>query len=165
MSLPLTRRIARAALLVAAGAAPVVGAAGSASAVDLPKAADLGGLTKVDPSSVTETAGNALENTSAVAGPVAGEVVKKAVPEAGRAGNKTLQKLAPTAKKTTGHVTGDTKDTVGDTTRALPAEGLTKDLPLAEELPAGQLLAGLPVTKGLPTDGLPVSGVLGGLGG
>ncbi|MGW9040438.1 ATP-binding protein, partial [Streptomyces sp. NPDC055721] len=34
MSLPLTRRIARAALLIAAGAAPVVGAAGSASALD-----------------------------------------------------------------------------------------------------------------------------------
>ena len=31
MSLPLTRRIARAALLIAAGAASVVGAAGSAS--------------------------------------------------------------------------------------------------------------------------------------
>ena len=38
MSLPLTRRIARAALLVAAGAAPVVGAAGAASAApELPQ--------------------------------------------------------------------------------------------------------------------------------
>ncbi|MYZ38804.1 ATP-binding protein, partial [Streptomyces sp. SID4917] len=36
MSLPVTRRIARAALLVAAGAAPVIGAAGSASAAALP---------------------------------------------------------------------------------------------------------------------------------
>lgn len=36
MSLPLTRRIARAALLVAAGAAAGVGAAGSASAAELP---------------------------------------------------------------------------------------------------------------------------------
>lgn len=35
MSLPLTRRIARAALLLAAGAAPVVGAAGAASAAGL----------------------------------------------------------------------------------------------------------------------------------
>ncbi|GAA0460059.1 ATP-binding protein [Streptomyces olivaceiscleroticus] len=148
MSLPLTRRIARAALLVAAGAAPVVGAAGSASAIDLPKAADLGGLTKVDPSSVTETAGDALENTSAVAGPVAGEAVRKAVPEAGRTGNETLQELAPTAKKATGRVT-DTKDAVDDTTRALPTEGLTKDLPLAEKLPAGKLLAGLPVADAL----------------
>ncbi|MBZ4015792.1 ATP-binding protein [Streptomyces purpurogeneiscleroticus] len=166
MSLPLTRRIARAALLVAAGAAPVVGAAGSASAVDLPKAADLGGLTKVDPSSVTETAGNALENTSAVAGPVAGEVVKEAVPEAGRTGNETLRKLSPTTKKTTGHVSG-TKDAVGDTTRSLPTEGLTKDLPLAEQLPTGELLGQLPLAKGLPTDslgGLPVGGLLGGLG-
>ncbi|MDG4866190.1 ATP-binding protein, partial [Streptomyces sp. T-3] len=44
MSLPLTRRIARAALLTAAGAASAVGAAGSASAVDLPATPDLGGL-------------------------------------------------------------------------------------------------------------------------
>ncbi len=36
MSLPLTRRIARTALLIAAGAAPVVGAAGAASAAELP---------------------------------------------------------------------------------------------------------------------------------
>ena len=43
MSLPLTRRIARAALIVAAGAAAGVGAAGSASAApQLPAAPNLG---------------------------------------------------------------------------------------------------------------------------
>ncbi|MER5180366.1 ATP-binding protein [Streptomyces sp. NPDC002896] len=62
MSLPLSRRIARAALLVAAGAAPVVGAAGSASAVDLPTAApNLGGLTALDAGSV-ESAAPAVES-------------------------------------------------------------------------------------------------------
>ena len=46
MSLPLTRRIARAALLVAAGAAAGVGAAGSASAAaELPATPNLGGVT------------------------------------------------------------------------------------------------------------------------
>ncbi len=50
MSLPLTRRIARAALLIAAGAAPVVGAAGSASALDhnIAPTGSLGGLTALD---------------------------------------------------------------------------------------------------------------------
>ncbi len=48
MSLPVTRRIARAALLVAAGAAPVVAVAGTANAADQTKAADLGGLTQLD---------------------------------------------------------------------------------------------------------------------
>ena len=48
MSLPLTRRIARAVLLDAAGAASVVGAAGAASAAELPSTADLGGLSALD---------------------------------------------------------------------------------------------------------------------
>ncbi|MFE0582435.1 MULTISPECIES: hypothetical protein [unclassified Streptomyces] len=48
MSLPLTRRIARAALLVAAGAAPVVGAAGAASAAGLESVPQLGALTAPD---------------------------------------------------------------------------------------------------------------------
>ncbi|UQA93269.1 hypothetical protein [Streptomyces halobius] len=44
MSHPVTRRIARAALLIAAGAAPVVGAAGSANALSVPPKAPVGGL-------------------------------------------------------------------------------------------------------------------------
>ncbi|MGW4022218.1 ATP-binding protein, partial [Streptomyces sp. NPDC005009] len=49
MSLPLTRRIARAALLVAAGAAAGVGAAGSASAApEQPAAPNHRGLTAED---------------------------------------------------------------------------------------------------------------------
>ncbi len=59
MSLPLTRRIARAALLIAAGAAAVVGAAGSASAAPagLPATPNLGGLTALD------SAGSAAPST------------------------------------------------------------------------------------------------------
>ncbi|MFE2145020.1 ATP-binding protein, partial [Streptomyces sp. NPDC059456] len=48
MSLPLTRRIARTALLLAAGAAPVVGAAGAASAAGLESVPQLGALTSPD---------------------------------------------------------------------------------------------------------------------
>ncbi|RSS78678.1 ATP-binding protein [Streptomyces sp. WAC06614] len=49
MSLPLTRRIAQAALLMAAGAAPVVGAAASASAAGLePVTQSLGPVSAMD---------------------------------------------------------------------------------------------------------------------
>ncbi|ARF57257.1 hypothetical protein [Streptomyces gilvosporeus] len=54
MSLPVTRRIARAALLVAAGAAPVVAAAGSAEAVALPQAPGVGSLSALDTAGVSQ---------------------------------------------------------------------------------------------------------------
>ncbi|MFE9841294.1 ATP-binding protein [Streptomyces goshikiensis] len=72
MTLPLTRRIARAALLLAVGAAPVVGAAGAASAAGLDavqQLPQLGGLTDpgaaaqavpVAPGELTGTAGSLL---------------------------------------------------------------------------------------------------------
>ena len=84
MSLPLTRRIARAALLIAAGAAPVVGAAGSASAVDLQQAAPLGSLTALDADGVGGTVDGASEQVSDVAGTTGGAAVKKAAPAAGK---------------------------------------------------------------------------------
>ncbi|MFF6773537.1 ATP-binding protein [Streptomyces sp. NPDC012637] len=73
MSLPLTRRIARAALLVAAGAAPVVGAAGSASALDhsLAPTDALSGLSVLDAAnagSAVDTAGQAGETLGQTAG-------------------------------------------------------------------------------------------------
>ncbi|GGW86185.1 ATP-binding protein [Streptomyces malachitofuscus] len=85
MSLPLTRRIARAALLVAAGAAAGVGAAGTATAApELPSAPNLG-LTALDgaPGStvdnVTRGVGKATPDANEVT-PAAGKTVKKAVP-------------------------------------------------------------------------------------
>ncbi|MER6994206.1 ATP-binding protein [Streptomyces sp. NPDC000410] len=96
MTLPLTRRIARAALLVAAGAAPVVGAAGSANAAPLPQAPELGGLTQTDGAALgttadgatkqatdlTSEAGGQLVGTLSTAGKVAGQTGKTAVPAA-----------------------------------------------------------------------------------
>ncbi|GAA2631781.1 MULTISPECIES: ATP-binding protein [Streptomyces] len=79
MSLPLTRRIARAALLVAAGAAPVVGAAGAASAAGLESVPQLGQLTAPDTAAtadaatgVLDTAGGATKSLPAPAADVAG---------------------------------------------------------------------------------------------
>ncbi|MGW6575717.1 ATP-binding protein [Streptomyces sp. NPDC054945] len=75
MSLPLTRRIARAALLLAAGAAPVVGAAGAASAAGLESVPQLGGLTAPDAATAdaaTDAVGSATKTLPAPAADVAG---------------------------------------------------------------------------------------------
>ncbi|MEU9383506.1 ATP-binding protein, partial [Streptomyces sp. NPDC048279] len=86
MSLPLTRRIARAALLVAAGAAAGVGAAGSAGAApSLPAATpNLGGLTALDGASVGNTADSAAQNVAGTVGHTGGRTVESALPASGR---------------------------------------------------------------------------------
>ncbi|GAA2725849.1 MULTISPECIES: ATP-binding protein [Streptomyces] len=133
MSLPLTRRIARVALLVAAGAAPVVGAAGSASAADLVKAPDaLGGLSSVDSANL----GNNLDSTSHQAGSVAQGVGAKAVHTTTSTVGKATKEHVPAAQKAVGQVAGGAGKAVGET-----AKGVTK--------------TGLP-TQGLPTQGLPL---------
>ncbi|MBA2944350.1 ATP-binding protein [Streptomyces himalayensis] len=117
MSLPLTRRIARAALLVAAGAAPVVGAAGSASAAQLPvDAPKLGGLTALD-----------------------GGTVESAVPGA----KSTVAPVVGHTHGVLGHTVGSAK---GLPAADLPEADLpTADLPAAE-LPGAELpTAGLPL--------------------
>ncbi|MEU5419816.1 ATP-binding protein [Streptomyces sp. NPDC001407] len=137
MSLPLSRRIARVALLVAAGAAPVIGAAGAANAADF-KAPELGGLSTVDGASL----GNNIAATSHKAGVATAEVGHKAVDTAAPGTTDTLGKTAqsttPAAQKVAGDLGGSAAGVVGTT-----AETATK--------------GGLP-TKGLPTGGLPIGG-------
>lgn len=85
MSLPLTRRIARAALIVAAGAAAGVGAAGTASAApELPTTPNLG-LNALDgaPGSTVNTVTRGVHQVTPDAdevAPAAGATVKKAAP-------------------------------------------------------------------------------------
>ncbi|MBD9732197.1 ATP-binding protein [Streptomyces sp. H28] len=126
MSLPLTRRIARAALLVAAGAAAGVGAAGTASAAPgLPAAPDLGGVTALDGAAQTVTG-------------VAGET-----------GGKTVEKATPAAQQAAGSLTGSAGDVLDDTAGAaaeggdLPTDSLTsRGLPSAKTLPVQDLPLG-----------------------
>ncbi|PWI11879.1 hypothetical protein DIZ27_03970 [Streptomyces sp. NWU339] len=69
MSLPLTRRIARAALLVAAGAAAGVGAAGSAVAAPaLPATPNVGGLTALDGSNLASPVNDTTQVVNEAAG-------------------------------------------------------------------------------------------------
>lgn len=71
MSLPLTRRIAKAALLTAAGAATVVGAAGIATAAPAQPAGPLGGV-NLD----TPITNGPLDNTTSNVTGLLGETAK-----------------------------------------------------------------------------------------
>ncbi|WP_309061363.1 ATP-binding protein [Streptomyces sp.] len=115
MSLPLTRRIARAALLVAAGAAAGVGAAGSASAApELSTAPNLGGLTALD-GATGNTVSSVTQSVTETA-----EDADKVVP----AVDTTVEKTAPVVKK-------------------LPTESLTRGgVPSARTLPVQDLPLG-----------------------
>ncbi|MFI8825857.1 ATP-binding protein [Streptomyces sp. NPDC053431] len=129
MSLPLTRRIARAALLVAAGAAPVVGAAGSASALDhsIVPTGGLSGLTALD----SAAAGSTVDTASQTATGVVGETGSKAVGTAAPAAGKTLGTVGETAGAATESAEAPTGGAVGSLpTGDLPTNGLMGGLPL-----------------------------------
>ncbi|MGW0735083.1 ATP-binding protein [Streptomyces sp. NPDC002851] len=156
MSLPLTRRIARAALLGAAGAASVVGAAGSASAVNVPATPDLGGLSQLDGAGLGNTVDQAAQglsgqatDTGSQATDTGSKAVKKAVPAAGKAVDKAGKRATPAAQKATGTATKAAGDTAGSTKGGLQTEGL----------PTDSLTSG--VSSGLPASGIgPVGGAL-----
>ncbi|MFZ4302048.1 ATP-binding protein [Streptomyces cinereoruber] len=133
MSLPLTRRIARAALIVAAGAAPVVGAAGSASALDhgLAPTGALGGLTALDVSESGSTVDGASRSTAGVVG------------QAGEAAAPVAQKVAgDTAGTAAGEVLGKTAGAAVESTEGPTGGALGGGL---GGLPTGQTLGGLPL--------------------
>ncbi|MEU2282870.1 ATP-binding protein [Streptomyces sp. NPDC013178] len=111
MSLPLSRRIARAALLVAAGAAAGVGAAGSASAAPaLPTTPDLGGVTAADGTNVGDTV----------------DTVKQAVPTVDKTGDKAVKQTAGAAggvlrdAESTAKKNGVSTDSLTKTGKTLP---------------------------------------------
>lgn len=147
MSLPLTRRIAQAALLLAAGAAPVVGAAGSANAAELPATPDLGGVTALDGANLGNTVDGATQNATGMAGDTGSKAVKKAVPAAGKTVGKGAKTATPAAQKAAGDLAGSTGDVVGDTAGTatkggLPTDSLTKGGLPTESLPVQSLPLG-----------------------
>ncbi|MFC9925590.1 ATP-binding protein [Streptomyces sp. NPDC127190] len=138
MSLPLTRRIARAALLVAAGAAAGVGAAGSANAAaNLPAATpNLGGLTAVDGAHVGNTVDGATQNVTSLAGHAGGKAVEQTVPAAGKTGGSAVKKTTPVAQKAAGDAAGAAGGVLGDTASTATKGGLP-NLPVQGGLPLG----------------------------
>ncbi|MBO8187016.1 ATP-binding protein [Streptomyces spirodelae] len=117
MSNPLTRRIARTALLTAAGAATVVGAAGAASAVELP-ASPVGGVSNLDGEGVGNTLDKTARDTTSLAGHTGGNAVKKTVPAAGRTVGKAGKTAAPAAQHLTGSAVGEAGDMLGQVAAA-----------------------------------------------
>ncbi|MGE7436896.1 hypothetical protein [Kitasatospora sp. NPDC001175] len=158
MSLPLTRRIAQAALLVAAGAAPLVGA-GSASAADLvPPTSDLGaGLTQLD--SAPDSAGTVEEATHQAGealGTTGAATVQAGVPATADAAGKTIAKALPNADHSIGRVAGPTARTAAVTgaLTQVATKAADKALPvLTERLApvAGKALPELPGTRTVPS--------------
>ncbi|MGA5700842.1 ATP-binding protein [Peterkaempfera bronchialis] len=155
MSLPLTRRIAQAALLVAAGAAPVVATAGTASAAELPRTADLGGLTQLDSDSLAgqvrdvahqtgKQAGGAGSSAVAAGVPTAadtlGTTAAAAIPEVNRFAGSAAEQAGATASTTGGMASDATQRAVAPVTAGSPLSALT-----GGGLPTGQLTGGLPL--------------------
>ncbi|MFB8125753.1 ATP-binding protein [Streptomyces bacillaris] len=151
MSLPLTRRIARTALLIAAGAAPVVGAAGAASAAELPRTPDLGGLTALDGAGLGNTVDSAARQGTQAASETGGRLVGTALPAAGATVGKTARVAAPAVQETVGQTAGSAGEALGGVTDAaaggLPTDSLTQ----GGGLPTDALTKG-----GLPLDELPI---------
>ncbi|MEF2527041.1 MULTISPECIES: ATP-binding protein [Streptomyces] len=126
MSLPLTRRIARTALLLAAGAAPVVGAAGAASAAGLD---------------------SSLPQLGALTGPQAADSASEAVPAAPGQVADTAGALLGGLPAAQALPTGAVP--AGDLAGAVPAQGLPTDALPTGSLPTDSLPLG-----SLPLNGL-----------
>ncbi|MFJ4676254.1 MULTISPECIES: hypothetical protein [unclassified Kitasatospora] len=176
MSFPLTRRIAQAALLVAATAAPLA-AAGAASATEVVPQTDLGaGVTKLAdvPNSgdavqgATHELGHVVGTTGAATlaagGPAAADAAGNTVAHNLPSTDDALGKLGPLGKA--GQLTGSL-DTLTD--KVAPAvEEKVAPAVTDKVVPAAQKVTGTPlstVARGLPTDklaqGLPAADKLG----
>ncbi|WP_431951008.1 ATP-binding protein [Actinacidiphila sp. bgisy167] len=137
MSLPLARRIARAALLVGAAAAPLIGA-GAASAAELPQVGKVGGLTNMD--KAPELAGT-VNGVAKQSGAV-----------------RTVQETLPATTETVGGLAKSTQPTVqGAATQAAKTVGGTA-YELGKSAKAPGLPGGIPSTGQAPLKGLPLGG-------
>lgn len=159
MSLPVTRRIARAALLVAAGAAPVVAAAGTANAAALPKAPDLGGLTSLDSAGASQTLDDTAQHGVGLVNDLGSKAGEKLAPALLDTGGVAAHKLTPALVETAGAVVQHASPTtqkaadsaegvVGKTLK----DGISTDALAANA--AKSLLGGLPLGKAPAGGGL-----------
>lgn len=140
MSLPLTRRIAQAALLLGAAAAPLIGAGAAHAAA--PQQA-VGGLTHVDGAELGSTVDSASQHTAGLATQSSTAAVKSTVPAAGRIVGTAGRTATPAAQQGAAQATDAAGRIVGATAESLPVAGA---LPNAGALPTDQLpLKALPL--------------------
>ncbi|WP_328915904.1 MULTISPECIES: ATP-binding protein [unclassified Streptomyces] len=154
MSLPLSRRIARAALLLGAAAAPLIGA-GAAHAAVLPQRGT-GALTNLEGADFGDAVDSMSHQTTVLVAEAGTDAMKATLPTTdhilGTAGTKGLpavQKAAGRGVDTAGRFVGGA------------AESASGSLPGAEALPNA---GALPVASALPTTGvvterLPLKGI------
>ncbi|MFI0900175.1 ATP-binding protein [Streptomyces sp. NPDC020983] len=141
MSLPLTRRIAQAALLLGAAAAPLVGAGAAHAAA--PQQAGMGGLTAVDGTELGSTVDHASQSATGLAAHGGGQAVQTALPGAARLVGTAGTTAAPVAHQGAAQATDAAGRVVGATAESLPVAGA---LPDAGTLPADELpLRALPL--------------------
>ncbi|MEU1626200.1 ATP-binding protein [Streptomyces sp. NPDC020096] len=129
MSLPLKRRIARAALLVAA-AAPVIGMGASvAQAAELPEAAT--GLSGLSSPETIHNADAAVHKAAGVVNEAGSNAAKTVLPTATDAVSKTGKGAGPTANQLVGQANQTAGDVVGSTAKSATSNGLpTGSLPV-----------------------------------
>ncbi|MFD7508399.1 ATP-binding protein [Streptomyces sp. NPDC059853] len=134
MSNPLQRRVTKAAIVLAA-AAPLVGAAGQASALGLPTNGELNGITNLDPA----TLGNAVEGAAKTAGGLTGEE-NRTLPALGETANTAIQGTVPAAQQVVGELAAE----VATEGAGALGKTLTSAAPV-DPTSATQLLGGLPI--------------------
>ncbi|WBB63294.1 hypothetical protein O7599_12520 [Streptomyces sp. WMMC500] len=106
MSHPLKRHFARVALVVAAGAAPVVGAAGAASAVELPSTNGLNPVSALESGSLPATASQTGTEVLTSGAETAAQISEGAGP--------TTEKALSSLQETTGKTVEQGSTAVGD---------------------------------------------------
>jgi hypothetical protein len=138
MSLPLKRRIARAALLVAADAEPAPRQITGAAAAEQTTTPELSGLTSLDKTAVDHAVQGASHKANDLATEAAGPTVARALPEAGKAARKGGRALDPVTRKVASDTGSTAAHTLDKTTRTLQGhDGLPTPDQLAGNLPLG----------------------------
>lgn len=120
MSHPLKRHFARVALVVAAGAAPVVGAAGAASAVELPSTNGLAPVSALESGSLPATASRTGGEVLTAGAETANKLSESAPPAAEKALGTLQESTGKSVKKGRAAVGGATSNLAPD----LPASSL-----------------------------------------
>jgi hypothetical protein len=167
MSLPLSRRIVQAALVVAAGAVPSVVAGTAQAAPALPSVPDLGGLSRLSSPDLGGTVENTAHQTGALAGSGAGQAVSNGLPVVADAAGSAAGQAVPVANRSMGssamQLVGVVEQAVNvahgaGATRAMPAAGDTAAVaPVAAPAPAAAQLPASPPNQGSPLSSLPLS--------
>ncbi|MGF1429426.1 hypothetical protein [Kitasatospora sp. LaBMicrA B282] len=162
MSLPLSRRIAQAALLVAAGATPLVAAAGSASAHELvPQGTDLGqGISRIDGLTEHSTVRTTAHSLGQALGTTGALLSAKAVPAAtDAAAQAATDKLPETGKLTdpaqlVDQLAHQPGTPLAGVTQLTAATGQLSKLPVGTVLSGGPQRS-MPMSAGAPTASMP----------